>query len=88
MKEIGKYLVEVHGQFDNQGLLNPANHLDVLDAYGAYKPLADRTAAAFAAYKKARAARQEAEKTLPVPKKMKKICVIGLMNWKNESPAG
>ena len=31
LKEIGKYLVEVHGQFDNQGLLNPANHLDVLD---------------------------------------------------------
>lgn len=64
LKEIGKYLVEVHGQFDNQGLLNPANHLDVLDAYGAYKPLADRTATAFAAYKKARAARQEAEKNI------------------------
>ena len=63
-KEIGKYLVEVHGQFDNQGLLNPANHLDVLDAYGAYKPLVERTAAAFAAYKKARAARQEAEKNI------------------------
>ena len=64
LKEIGKYLVEVHGQFDNQGLLNPANHLDVLDAYGAYKPLAERTANAFAAYKKARAARQEAEKNI------------------------
>lgn len=64
LKEIGKYLVEVHGQFDNQGLLNPANHLDVLDAYGAHKPLAERTAAAFAAYKKARAARQEAEKNI------------------------
>ena len=36
LKEIGKYLVEVHGQFDNQGLLNPNNHLDVLDAYGCY----------------------------------------------------
>ena len=64
LKEIGKYLVEVHGQFDNQGLLNTANHLDVLDAYGAYKPLAERTATAFAAYKKARAARQEAEKNI------------------------
>lgn len=64
LKEIGKYLVEVHGQFDNQGLLNPANHLDVLDAYGAYKPLVERTAAAFATYKKARAARQEAEKNI------------------------
>jgi DNA repair protein RecN (Recombination protein N) len=36
LKEIGKYLVEIHGQFDNQGLLNPANHLSVLDRYGGY----------------------------------------------------
>ena len=26
LKEVGKYLVEIHGQFDNHGLLNPANH--------------------------------------------------------------
>lgn len=34
LKEIGKYLVEIHGQFDNQGLLNPANHLKILDDFG------------------------------------------------------
>lgn len=39
LKEIGKYLIEIHGQFDNQGLLNPNNHLDVLDSYGSYSPL-------------------------------------------------
>lgn len=39
LKEIGKYLIEIHGQFDNQGLLNPNNHLDVLDSYGHYANL-------------------------------------------------
>lgn len=36
LKELGAYLVEIHGQFDNQGLLNPATHLSVLDAFGDY----------------------------------------------------
>jgi len=39
LKDIGKYLVEIHGQFDNQGLLNPANHRSVLDAFGNYPEL-------------------------------------------------
>ena len=61
LKEIGKYLVEVHGQFDNQGLLNPANHRDVLDAYAGYKNLLAEVAEKFAAYKTAKVARIEAE---------------------------
>ena len=36
LKEFGRVLVEVHGQFDNQGLLNPASHRDILDGYGKY----------------------------------------------------
>lgn len=36
LKEIGACLVEIHGQFDNQGLLNPATHRAVLDNYGGY----------------------------------------------------
>lgn len=61
LKEIGKYLVEVHGQFDNQGLLNPANHRDVLDAYAGYKDLLAEVAGKFAAYKTAKTTRIEAE---------------------------
>ncbi len=64
LKEIGKYLVEVHGQFDNQGLLNPANHLDILDAYGNYKNLLDNTKQAFANYKSAKSARLQAEENI------------------------
>ena len=36
LKEISGYLAEIHGQFDNQGLLNPATHRAVLDNYGGY----------------------------------------------------
>lgn len=61
LKDIGKYLVEVHGQFDNQGLLNPANHLSVLDAYGNYPDLLNRVKNTYQAYKTTRQQRIQAE---------------------------
>lgn len=61
LKEIGSYLVEIHGQFDNQGLLNPATHLSVLDGYGAYPEKITAMKAAFAVYKKAKDNRVNAE---------------------------
>lgn len=64
LKEIGRYLVEVHGQFDNQGLLNPANHLNVLDAYGNYKPQLEKVKTAYAEYKAAQTMRINAENNL------------------------
>ncbi|MGN7437957.1 MAG: DNA repair protein RecN [Alcanivorax sp.] len=33
LKQVGDTLVEIHGQFETQGLLNPATHRDMLDAY-------------------------------------------------------
>ena len=51
LKELGAYLVEIHGQFDNQGLLNPANHLSVLDGFGGYKDELTKTTQAYNSYK-------------------------------------
>ena len=51
LKELGAYLVEIHGQFDNQGLLNPATHLTVLDSYGGYIKNLEQTAATYQKYK-------------------------------------
>lgn len=34
MRDIGGLLVEVHGQHDDRGLLNPKGHRELLDAYG------------------------------------------------------
>ena len=33
LREVAERLVEVHGQFDTHGLLDPSTHLDVLDDY-------------------------------------------------------
>lgn len=64
LKTIGDSLVEIHGQFASHRLLNPATHLETLDAYGA---LADKVTACRRAYhqwqyKKQR--RDEAERQL------------------------
>ena len=64
LKEIGSYLVEIHGQFDNQGLLNPATHLSVLDNYGAYPEKITAMKATFAVYKKAKDERVNAEEKI------------------------
>ncbi len=34
LRNIGRYLVEIHGQHDDRGLLNPSGHRDLLDSYG------------------------------------------------------
>ena len=36
LRQIGALLVEVHGQFDTQGLLDTRNHRDILDAFGGH----------------------------------------------------
>ena len=51
LKELGTYLVEIHGQFDNQGLLNSSTHLGVLDAFGGYEQELVLVADAYKKYK-------------------------------------
>ena len=33
LREIGAQLITIHGQHDNQSLMNPAKHLEILDSY-------------------------------------------------------
>ncbi|MBR2921703.1 MAG: DNA repair protein RecN [Alphaproteobacteria bacterium] len=61
LKEIGKYLVEIHGQFDNQGLLNPVNHLSILDNFGGYEALLKNCSQAHKEYKEIIKKRAQAE---------------------------
>jgi len=64
LRRIGDTLVEVHGQFDNHGLLNPATHRGVLDAYAAAGTALAACRTAYAAWKRAAEARAAAEADL------------------------
>lgn len=39
LKEIGRSLVDIHGQHQHQSLLNPESHIDFLDAFGGISEL-------------------------------------------------
>ena len=63
LRRLSETLVELHGQHDDRGLLNPKGHRDLLDAYGDLGGLRDDVRAAWrdvAARRKALAAAQDA----------------------------
>lgn len=62
LKEVAAYLVEIHGQFDNQGLLNQATHMEVLDNYGDYKNDLEKLHTCWCVYKNTIALLAKAEK--------------------------
>lgn len=47
LKEIGKHLVNIHGQHDNQALLEPERHLDYIDAVADDDPIKGKYYAEF-----------------------------------------
>lgn len=51
LKELSQNLIEIHGQHDNQGLLNPQTHRDILDAYGGYTKELVTTKKTYISYK-------------------------------------
>ncbi|MBB4286660.1 DNA repair protein RecN [Roseospira goensis] len=64
LRRLGDTLVEVHGQFDSHGLLDPATHRGVLDAHGALTaPRAD-CRAAWEAWRAAARAHADARRDL------------------------
>ena len=62
LRDLSEHLVELHGQHDDRGLLNPRGHRQLLDAYAGLDLGALRTA--WAAQRSARVALAEAEGAL------------------------
>lgn len=60
-RQIGETLVEIHGQFDSRGLLDPATHLTALDAFADLAAARGTVAAAYGAVTSAREALEAAE---------------------------
>ena len=64
LRRIGDALVEIHGQFESQRLLDPATHRDLLDAFGRLRPLCEATSRSWHAWRAAAEARDRAEAAL------------------------
>ncbi len=50
LSEVGKWLVDIHGQHEHQFLLNPERHLDVLDAFGNLNELREKFSEIYGQY--------------------------------------
>ncbi len=64
LKQLGDTLVEIQGQFEQRGLLDPANHRTLLDAFAADPGTIDSVAARWQSWRTARRARAEAEASI------------------------
>jgi len=64
LRQIGEELVEVHGQFDNQRLLNPATHMVLLDAHGGHGSLRAKVSKAYHTWNAAALERKRTEEEL------------------------
>lgn len=60
LKEIGDWLVDLHGQHEHQSLLSIPRHLDILDAWAGHEVLAQRTHVASAYQTRERLQRERA----------------------------
>ena len=64
LRRLADSLVEIQGQFDQRGLLDPATHRDLLDAYGGLQAQASDLQARWRAWRDALAARETAARRL------------------------
>ena len=53
LKQFGESLVEVHGQFESQRLMNPSNHRGLLDSFGDYTEQTNKVSKCWFSWRKA-----------------------------------
>jgi DNA repair protein RecN (Recombination protein N) len=61
LRELGEFLIDIHGQHAHQSLLRPAAQLQLLDEHGQLQDLARTVASAYGHLRRARQARLDAE---------------------------
>ncbi|WNJ99282.1 DNA repair protein RecN [Thalassospiraceae bacterium LMO-JJ14] len=68
LKRVGEHLVEIHGQFETQRLLDPAGHRALLDAYGGFDGLVGDVAARHGVLRDLQASLSAAEEAARIAK--------------------
>ncbi|MEQ8354896.1 MAG: DNA repair protein RecN [Kiloniellaceae bacterium] len=64
LRQLADSLVEIQGQFDQRGLMDPATHRGLLDAYGRLQPQAQNLRARWRSWREALEAREAAARRL------------------------
>lgn len=64
LRQMGDHLVEIHGQFESHGLMDPATHCVVLDTHGGLGPAQSAVKSAWDEWKTAADAHTQAEREL------------------------
>ena len=64
LRALGDQLIEIQGQFEDRGLLDPGSHRALLDAFGAQAEALERVAALWSAWRQAAEACAEAEASI------------------------
>ena len=80
LKELSMNLIEIHGQHDNQGLLNPSTHRDILDNYGKYEKELEQTKQSYIKYQNSKKKLKTQEEIIQKAEAEKE----NLEHWVNE----
>jgi DNA repair protein RecN (Recombination protein N) len=86
LRALGEGLVEIQGQLDQHGLLDPATHRTSLDAFGNHGDLLARTRAAHAAWREAEAAKARFDADLAAARRDEEFLRHALAELERLSP--
>ena len=75
LKRLGEALVEVHGQFESQRLMNSSNHRGLLDSYGGLKQDQEQVSSLWHSWHKVKQARDDAENDMAEARRDKEYLV-------------
>lgn len=69
LRQIGELIVEIHGQFDNQRLLNPAQHKTILDTFGGYRETLSGVAETYSVWRTKAQEKKQLEQDIEVARR-------------------
>ncbi len=87
LRRIGESMVEIQGQFAERGLMNPANHRDLLDAFADTDAARDTTRQAYDAWRDTIAERQRMAEEAETARRDEEYLRVSLTELEELSPA-
>lgn len=86
LRKVGESLIEIHGQHDERGLLNPAGHRSLLDEFGDYDELIEKVERKFRTLTELQEALEEEQEKLTLAKEDEEYILHNLEELNQLSP--